>query len=102
MVDLCARLRGQGHAILLQPVATALWSERGTASGDGDAPDLQPAGRGNAAAARAAAAMVARPAPRAGAFVGHALVIDDDLPRPDRDAGSIATFEQMLLLRRLG
>jgi glycosyltransferase involved in cell wall biosynthesis len=30
------------------------------------------------------------------------LVIDNALPRPDRDAGSVATFEQMLLLRRLG
>ena len=35
-------------------------------------------------------------------FAGHALVIDDALPRPEHDAGSIATFEQMLLLRRLG
>ncbi len=35
-------------------------------------------------------------------WIGRALVIDATTPTPDQDAGSIATFEQMLILRDLG
>jgi GT2 family glycosyltransferase/glycosyltransferase involved in cell wall biosynthesis len=35
-------------------------------------------------------------------WIGRALVIDMLTPTPDRDAGSVATFEQMLILRDLG
>jgi GT2 family glycosyltransferase/glycosyltransferase involved in cell wall biosynthesis len=35
-------------------------------------------------------------------WIGRALVIDATTPTPDQDAGSIATYEQMLILRDLG
>ena len=100
--DLCVRLRATGWTVLYQPLSTVAWPVHGVPDTDGEPPDLRlqdedtlrlgtrlqhegwPAGRATAR------------------FAGHALVIDDDLPRPDRDAGSIATFEQLLLLRRLG
>jgi len=102
VVDLCARLRRQGHPILYQPVAGALWVERGPGSGDGDAPDLSLPDEDTLRLRERVRHDGWPPGPASARFVGHALVIDDDLPRPDRDAGSIATFEQMLLLRRLG
>ncbi len=102
VADLCARLRAQGHPVLYQPVATALWVERGPSSGDGDPPDLSLPDE-ETLRLRQRVQHEGWPAgPASARFTGHALVIDDDLPRPDRDAGSIATFEQMLLLRRLG
>jgi glycosyltransferase involved in cell wall biosynthesis len=100
--DLCARLRAQNHPVLYQPVATALWVERGARSGDGDAPDLTLPDEETLRLAERLRHEGWPAGPASARFAGHALVIDDDLPRPDRDAGSIATFEQMLLLRRLG
>jgi glycosyltransferase involved in cell wall biosynthesis len=102
VADLCARLRDAGHPILYQPVAAALWVERGVMSGDGDVPDLSLPDE-ETLRLRERVRHEGWPAgPTSARFIGHALVIDDDLPRPDRDAGSIATFEQMILLRRLG
>jgi glycosyltransferase involved in cell wall biosynthesis len=102
VADLCARLRAARMAVLYQPVATALWVEHGAYSGDGAAPDLSLPDE-ETLRLRGELRHEGWPAgPVTSRFVGHALVIDDDLPRPDRDAGSIATFEQMLLLRRLG
>jgi glycosyltransferase involved in cell wall biosynthesis len=76
--------------------------ERGAGSGDGNAPDLTLPDE-ETLRLRERLRHEGWPAgPASARFAGHALVIDDDLPRPDRDAGSIATFEQMLLLRRLG
>ena len=101
-VDLCARLRAQGRPVLYQPLAAAIWVERGAGSGDGDAPDLSLPDE-ETLRLRERTQHKGWPAgPASARFAGHALVIDDDLPRPDRDAGSIATFEQMLLLCRLG
>lgn len=103
--DLCMRLRAGGHAVLYQPVARAAWS-------DGGAPDLAPVPdlglpdeesrllrqrwQGSAPSGDPAGG---RSGP---GFVGHALVIDTAIPRPDRDAGAVATLEQMLVLRGLG
>ena len=99
-VELCARLRGRGHAVLYQPLATAAWqdaSEAGSMS-DGAAPDLA---LGDEETLRLRERLHGGwPSPVG--WCGRALVIDDDLPRPEHDAGSIATFEQMQILRRLG
>lgn len=97
VADLCQRLRAAGQAVLYQPLATALWDDRGAAA-DGAPPDLR-------LSDEETLRLHERlhdgwPAPVC--FLGRALVIDDNLPRPDHDAGSIATFEQMRLLRRLG
>jgi glycosyltransferase involved in cell wall biosynthesis len=96
--DVCAQLREAGASILYQPLAVAAWPSLDDSDSDGEPPDL-------ALPDEETRRLVARlrelraPATR---FVGHALVVDDDLPRPDRDAGSIATFEQLVVLRRLG
>ena len=100
--DFSARLRAAGYAVLYQPLATAAWPAHGAPDADGEPPDLRLPDE-QSLRLRARLEHEGWPAGRMGArFVGHALVIDDDLPRPDRDAGSIATFEQMVLLRRLG
>ncbi len=96
--DLCARLRAAGRTVLYQPLSVAAWPTQGTPDTDGAPPDPELRDEDSL---RLRARLAPAAAPAAG-FVGHALVIDDDLPRPDRDAGSIATFEQMVLLRRLG
>ena len=103
--DLCMRLRLRGHLVLYQPVARAIWSDDGIDAAS-PVPDLAlPDADSRQLRQRW---LAARPPAvpglgHAGAgFLGHALVIDNALPRPDHDAGSVATFEQMLLLRRLG
>jgi hypothetical protein len=101
-VDLCARLRAAGRPVLFQPLAIAAWPAQGPPDEDGEPPDLSRPDE-NTQRLNARLRDVAWPVATARArFAGHALVIDDDLPRLDRDAGSIATFEQMVLLRRLG
>ena len=97
VADLCARLREAGWAVLYQPLATAAWHDRGTEA-DGAPPDLALADEETLRLRE----RLHEGWPRPVGFVGRALVIDDDVPRPDHDAGSIVTFEQMLLLRRLG
>ncbi len=98
-LDLCLRLRAAGHAILLQPAAAALCD---------DAADLATAvpdlGLPSEDTSRILARWFAATAPALPAvrFVGHALIIDNEIPRPNRDAGSVSAMEQMLLLRRLG
>jgi glycosyltransferase involved in cell wall biosynthesis len=96
-VDVCARLGAGGGEVLLQPMATALWIDGGEPV---ETPDFTIADE-ETLRLRERVAAHGWPGPCA-APVGRVLVLDDDLPRPDRDAGSIATFEQMLLLRRLG
>ena len=85
--DLCGRLRAAGHVLLVQPQAQA-WCDD-AADFSADAADLQRAGR--------LTHWVRLPQP-----LGQALVIDSAVPRPDRDAGSLAMLEQLLVLRRLG
>lgn len=102
VADLCARLRAAGRSVLVQPLATAVWVERAPASADGAAPDLSLPDEETLRLREQLRAEGWPPGPAAAGFIGHALVIDDGLPRTDRDAGSIATFEQMLVLRRLG
>jgi glycosyltransferase involved in cell wall biosynthesis len=97
VADLCARLRAAGHAVLYQPLATATWHDRGCNT-DADPPNLSLPDEETLRLAE----RLHDGWPSPVAFAGRALVIDDDLPRPDRDAGSIATLEQMRLLRRLG
>jgi glycosyltransferase involved in cell wall biosynthesis len=96
--DLCARLRAAGGEVLYQPLAVAAWPTQGEPDSDGEPPDLT---LHDEETLRLAARLRQNRVATAG-FVGHALVIDDDLPRPDRDAGSIVAFEQALVLRRLG
>ena len=99
-VELCLRLRAAGRAVLVQPAATALcgpeWPD--------PVPDLS-ASTEDARALRVAVlqALAVDDAGRPGAaFAGHALVVDDDAPRPDRDAGSVSAFEHMRVLVGLG
>jgi glycosyltransferase involved in cell wall biosynthesis len=96
MVDLTARLAARGGGVLYQPLAVATW-QAGSGADDAAAPDLSVPEEETLRLRERL-----RGLPRAAESAGHALVVDDDLPRPDRDAGSIATFEQMLVLRRLG
>ncbi len=94
LVDLCARLPGD---VLYQPTAVARFLELGS-DADGAPPDLS---RPDEETLRLRERLhEGWPAPVQ--FVGRALVIDDNPPRPQHDAGSIATHEQMQILRRLG
>jgi glycosyltransferase involved in cell wall biosynthesis len=103
--DLCMRLRARGHAVLYQPVARASWSDGGT-SDRKPVPDLTLTDEDSRLLRQRWRDSAPSEGPSAGrsghGFVGHALVIDTTIPRPDRDAGSVATLEQMLLLRALG
>ncbi len=101
-VDLCMRLRANARQVLYQPLAVAVWSDD-SASDPAPVPDLSLPDE-DSRRLRQRWVDHARPAPSTGTtgFIGHALVIDTAFPRPDHDAGSVATFEQMLLLRRLG
>lgn len=99
--DLCMRFHLRGHRLLYQPLARGVWSDDGIddrppvpdlALPEEDSRQLRQRWLGAGPAVIQAGA----------GFLGHALVIDTAVPRPDHDAGSAATFEQMLLLRRLG
>lgn len=104
VVDLCARVRAAGWSVICQPSAVAHLSDLGRKSNDritapAVAPGSQPPPPWQLWVEQA------RPGPGVFAVpvaVGRALVIDTSTPRPDQDAGSIATREQMLVLRRLG
>ena len=104
VVELSLRLRAQGGRLLLQPAASLAWggSDADAASPEVDGPG-EDARRLRLAALRALD-LAGQPAMRATAadFAGHALVVEDDIPRPDQDAGSIAAFEQMVVLCELG
>ena len=97
VADVCARLRAAGHDLFYQPLAQAGWHDLGTIP-EGAPPDLAFADEETLRLRE----RLHEGWPRPVRTLGRALVIDDDLPRPDHDAGSIATLEQMLLLRRLG
>ena len=96
--DLCLRLRRANGRVLIQPKAALVLPE--------DASDLEDARGGpdpeeaSEDVARLRRSCVAGPLPPLA--VGRALVIDTEMPRPDRDAGSVAVIEHMRLLRRLG
>lgn len=98
LVDLCLRLRTDGELTFVQPAAVATWSDTADTDPARTMPDLSAP---NEECRRLRLALLAAPE-RASEFVGHALVIDDEVPRPDRDAGSIMTMEQLRLLRSLG
>ena len=97
VADLCARLRAAGQTILYQPVATALWRAQAPIA-DGAPPDLAMPDEETLRLRE----RLADGWPDPVRFIGRALVIDDDMPQPDRDAGSVLTFEQILILCRLG
>lgn len=98
-IDLCLRLRADGHGVATQPAA-------GVRCEDGfditpHVPDLAlPSEDSNRLRQRWFA--TAPPALRPVRFLGHALVIDTEIPHPDRDAGPASALAQMLLLRKLG
>ena len=100
----CLALRRAGGAVLVQPAAPARF-----VAADDDPGRILPDPTGaDEDARRLRLALLAPPDGGGGAgraesgFVGHALVVDDALPRPDRDAGSVAALAQMRVLRRLG
>jgi len=98
LVDLCVRLRAGGELTFVQPTAIATWADTADTDPARTLPDLSAP---NEESRRLRLTLLAIPE-RASDFVGHALVIDDEVPRPDRDAGSIMTLEQLRLLRSLG
>jgi glycosyltransferase involved in cell wall biosynthesis/GT2 family glycosyltransferase len=99
MLELCLRVRLAGRNVLLQPRARATCDD--AADFSDRIADLCRPGE-ERLRLRQTWFETAQPPLAPVRFVGHALVIDNDIPRTDRDAGSIATLEQMNLLRRLG
>jgi glycosyltransferase involved in cell wall biosynthesis/GT2 family glycosyltransferase len=104
--DLCMRLRLRGDAVLYQPAARVTWSDDGIAD-DSPVPDLTLQDEDSRLLRQRWQSFAQTTGPDAGgltgpAFIGHALVIDTAIPRPDRDAGSVTTLAQMHLLRKLG
>jgi glycosyltransferase involved in cell wall biosynthesis len=102
VVGLCARLRADGGSVLLQPSARALWVSGQNVDAARIVPDVTGSDENARQLRLALLASVERAGTDGRGFVGHALVVDDTVPRPDRDAGSVVTLEQMLVLRRLG
>lgn len=95
ILALCLHLRKAGHRIMVQPQAAFLCPE------DADlmplVADLTVESADTGAVRRA---WLARP-PSPG-VLGHALVIDNSVPHPQHDAGSVATLDQIHILRSLG
>ncbi len=98
-VDLCLRLRADGHGVVTQPAAGVRCDDAFDVARY--VPDLAIPTE-DTRRLRQRWFETAHPTLRPVRFVGHALVIDNELPRPDRDAGSVSAMEQMLLLRKLG
>ena len=98
-IDLCLRLRADGHGVVIQPAASVLCEDGFELSPF--VPDLAIPTE-DTRRLRQRWFETAQPTLRPVRFVGHALVIDNEIPRPDRDAGSVTAMEQMLLLRKLG
>ena len=92
---LSLRVRHAGHRLLFQPHATARCDDDADLSAY--IPDLMLDDADTGAVLPAWRSRPPAPAP-----IGHALVIDTHLPRPDQDAGSVATVDHLMLLRRLG
>jgi O-antigen biosynthesis protein len=101
VVDLCMRLRARGHAVLYQPLATSVWAETEGAE-PATAPDLALQDEDTKRLRLRWFAGEGAHQVAGTRFAGHALVIDDEIPHGGRDAGSVATLEQMHLLRRMG
>ena len=99
---LCARLRAEGGSVLLQPAARAIWVAAHNADPARIIPDVTGTDENARRLRLDLLASVERGGTDSRGFLGHALVVDDAVPRPDRDAGSVVTLEQMLMLRRLG
>jgi glycosyltransferase involved in cell wall biosynthesis len=102
--DLCLRLRAAGRTVLQQPQSLAYVSPRGSADDERVVTDLE---RPDEDTRRLRQRWLSTSSgglglPPSSQVMGQALVIDSVIPRPDEDAGSIATAEQMQLLRRLG
>ncbi len=99
VIALCAG--APAGAVLVQPAAAGLWhgeqADPGSTTPDltGQAEDARRLRLALLDAARGEAG--GRPL-----VAGRALIVDDTLPRPDRDAGSVITLAQMRVLRRLG
>ena len=100
LADLCLALRGRGHLILRQPAAVAAWP--GFDASDELMPQPSTPDGEDGRRLRLAIVRHDHDGRIRSDFVGRALVVDADLPRPDRDAGSVVSVEQMLVLRRLG
>ncbi len=103
VVDLCARLRrpadeGFATPVMIQSSAQALWADTADTDPFRTLPDLA---RPDEEARRIRLALLSAGV-NAPVLAHHALVIDNDMPRPDRDAGSIITLEQLRLLHGLG
>lgn len=102
-LDLCLRFRRVDGSVLIQPKAALTWPEYAFAL---TTPDLE-AVRGSPDPEEASEdiARIRRrclQVPLPPLVVGRALVIDTEMPRPDRDAGSVAVMEHMRVLRQLG
>ena len=93
LADLCLRVRAGGGLVLRQPAGVCLWAGSDAADPTDDADRRR---------LRLSILRHARDARAAPHFAGHALVVDAELPAPDRDAGSVVALEHMLVLRRLG
>jgi glycosyltransferase involved in cell wall biosynthesis len=89
--DMCIAARGAGRSVLYQPAARATLAADAIPQPLVDEADLE------RLRLRWQAAM-----PHPHAYVGHALVIDGQLPRPDHDAGSVLIVAFMAVLRKLG
>jgi len=103
VIDLCARLRRPADdsfatPVMIQSSAQALWADTADTDPFRTLPDLA---RPDEEARRTKFAVLSAE-DNAPVLPHHALVIDNDMPRPDRDAGSIVTMEQLRLLRSLG
>ena len=92
VIDLCLAVRAAGQSVIYQPVSRVILARDAAPEPEPHAEDV--------------ALLLTRwrpsATPASHRFLGHALIIDNELPRPDHDAGSVATFEQMQVLRDLG
>jgi glycosyltransferase involved in cell wall biosynthesis len=98
MIGLCARMQTHGAAVLVQPTARALR----TVGGEADLPDLTGSDEDARRLRLALLEAGERGAGERGGMLGRVLLVDDSIPRPDRDAGSVIALAQMTVLRRLG
>lgn len=99
-LDLCLRLRRAGGGILVQPKAPVVWPEELFARATGY--ETARAGPDPDQPTEDVARIRQRFRRVTPLIAGRALVIDTEMPRPDRDAGSVAVMEHMRLLRLHG
>ena len=105
--DLAFTLRDHGWRVMYQPASRVTHydsasygaAERDRQSSSTHAPFCRKWARGRPAQPRPDAnTYIARERP----MQGHILVVDDHVPEPDKHAGSIATFDWLRLMRRMG